>query len=144
MVSDAQRESSPPTHIQQGIDEGATLVAGGPDAPEGLDKGYFVKPTVFSDVTPAMTIAQEEIFGPVLVIMPYDTEDEAVEIANKHRLRAFRRRPAEAPSAPLRVARRLRTGARYALNRAGRPVAECAVRRLQGVRQRPGARPSSA
>jgi len=69
-------------YIQKGIDEGATLVTGGVDAPEGLDKGYFVKPTIFSDVTSDMTIAQEEIFGPVLVIMPYDTEDEAVEIAN--------------------------------------------------------------
>ncbi len=69
-------------YIQKGIDEGATLVAGGLGAPEGLDKGYFVKPTVFADVTPEMTIAQEEIFGPVLAIMPYENEDEAVEIAN--------------------------------------------------------------
>jgi aldehyde dehydrogenase (NAD+) len=69
-------------YIQKGIDEGATLVTGGVDAPEGLDTGYFVKPTIFSDVTSDMTIAQEEIFGPVLVIMPYDSEDEAVEIAN--------------------------------------------------------------
>jgi acyl-CoA reductase-like NAD-dependent aldehyde dehydrogenase len=68
--------------IQQGIDEGAALVAGGVEAPEGLDTGYFVQPTVFSNVTRDMTIAREEIFGPVLSIMPYDTEDEAVEIAN--------------------------------------------------------------
>jgi acyl-CoA reductase-like NAD-dependent aldehyde dehydrogenase len=57
-------------------------LTGGPEAPEGLEKGFFVRPTVFSGVTADMTIAQEEIFGPVLVIMPYDTEDEAVEIAN--------------------------------------------------------------
>jgi acyl-CoA reductase-like NAD-dependent aldehyde dehydrogenase len=69
-------------YIQKGIDEGATLVTGGVDAPEGLDTGYFVKPTIFSDVTTDMTIAQEEIFGPVLVIMPYDDEAEALEIAN--------------------------------------------------------------
>ena len=69
-------------YIQKGIDEGATLVTGGPDAPEGLDTGYFVQPTVFSNVTRDMTIAQEEIFGPVLSIMPYDTEEEAIEIAN--------------------------------------------------------------
>ncbi len=69
-------------YIQKGIDEGATLVTGGTETPEGLDKGYFVKPTIFADVTSDMTIAQEEIFGPVLVIMPYDSEDEAVEIAN--------------------------------------------------------------
>jgi aldehyde dehydrogenase (NAD+) len=69
-------------YIQKGIDEGATLVTGGVDAPEGLDTGYFVKPTIFADVTADMTIAQEEIFGPVLVIMPYDDEDDALRIAN--------------------------------------------------------------
>ena len=69
-------------YIQKGIDEGATLVTGGVEPPEGLDKGYFVQPTIFSDVTTDMTIAQEEIFGPVLVIMPYDDEDDAVRIAN--------------------------------------------------------------
>ncbi len=69
-------------YIQKGIDEGAKLVVGGTGAPEGHDKGYFVQPTVFSEVTKDMTIAQEEIFGPVLSILPYDTEDEAVEIAN--------------------------------------------------------------
>ena len=68
--------------IQAGIDEGATLVAGGTGRPEGLDKGYFVKPTVFADVTNDMTIAREEIFGPVLSILPYDDEDEAIRIAN--------------------------------------------------------------
>jgi betaine-aldehyde dehydrogenase len=69
-------------YIAKGIDEGAKLVTGGAEPPEGLDKGYFVRPTVFSDVTTDMTIAQEEIFGPVLSILPYDTEEEAVRIAN--------------------------------------------------------------
>ena len=68
--------------IQAGIDEGATLAAGGTGRPENLDKGYFVKPTVFADVTNDMTIACEEIFGPVLSIVPYDDEDEAIRIAN--------------------------------------------------------------
>ena len=68
--------------IQAGIDEGATLAAGGTGRPENLDKGYFVKPTVFADVTNDMTIAREEIFGPVLSIVPYDDEDEAIRIAN--------------------------------------------------------------
>ena len=68
--------------IQTGIDEGARLVCGGVGMPDGAGKGYFVKPTVFSDVTNDMRIAREEIFGPVLCILPYDTEDEAVEIAN--------------------------------------------------------------
>jgi acyl-CoA reductase-like NAD-dependent aldehyde dehydrogenase len=69
-------------YIKKGVDEGATLLTGGAELPEGLDKGYFVRPTVFSNVTRDMTIAQEEIFGPVLSIIPYDTEEEAVEIAN--------------------------------------------------------------
>ncbi|WP_301147363.1 aldehyde dehydrogenase family protein [Mycobacterium simiae] len=68
--------------IQQGIDEGATLVAGGPGRPAGLDKGYYVKPTVFANVTNDMTIAREEIFGPVLCILGYDDIDHAIEIAN--------------------------------------------------------------
>lgn len=69
-------------YINKGIDEGAKLLTGGADVPDGLERGYFVSPTVFSDVTTGMTIAQEEIFGPVLSIMPYDDEDEAVQIAN--------------------------------------------------------------
>ncbi len=68
--------------INTGIDEGATLVAGGPGRPGGLSKGYFVKPTVFSDVRNDMTIAREEIFGPVLCILSYDDENDAVRIAN--------------------------------------------------------------
>lgn len=68
--------------IQKGIDEGATLVAGGPGRPDGLNRGYYVKPTVFADVTNDMTIAREEIFGPVLCILPYDSEEQAIEMAN--------------------------------------------------------------
>jgi len=68
--------------IQKGIDEGATLVAGGTGRPDGLDVGYFVKPTVFGDVNNDMAVAREEIFGPVLAILPYETEAEAIEIAN--------------------------------------------------------------
>ncbi|MBX3578178.1 MAG: aldehyde dehydrogenase family protein [Rhizobiaceae bacterium] len=69
--------------IQKGIDEGARLVAGGTGRPAGLNRGYFVRPTVFADVSNDMTIAREEIFGPVLSILPFDTEDEAVAIANE-------------------------------------------------------------
>ena len=68
--------------IQAGIDEGATLVAGGTGRPEGIDAGFYVKPTVFADVTNDMRIAREEIFGPVLCILPYDSEDEAIAMAN--------------------------------------------------------------
>ncbi len=68
--------------IQKGIDEGARLVAGGPGRPEGFNRGFFVRPTVFADANNDMTIAREEIFGPVLTIMPFDTEEEALGIAN--------------------------------------------------------------
>ncbi|MEH6527041.1 MAG: aldehyde dehydrogenase family protein [Sneathiella sp.] len=68
--------------IEKGIEEGANLVAGGPGRPEGFNRGYFVRPTVFADVSNNMTIAREEIFGPVLSIIPFDTEEEAVQIAN--------------------------------------------------------------
>lgn len=68
--------------IHAGIDEGATLVAGGPDRPEGLQKGYFVRPTIFSNVDNRMTVAQEEIFGPVVVIIGYRDVDDAIRIAN--------------------------------------------------------------
>jgi aldehyde dehydrogenase (NAD+) len=68
--------------IQKGIDEGATLAAGGVGRPDGLDKGYYAKPTVFANVSNDMTIAREEIFGPVISIIPYDDEEEAIRIAN--------------------------------------------------------------
>lgn len=68
--------------IASGIEQGASLVVGGPGKPDGLETGYYVKPTVFRDVTNNMEIAREEIFGPVLCILGYDTEDEAVEIGN--------------------------------------------------------------
>ena len=68
--------------IEKGIEEGATLVAGGPGKPDGFNAGYYIKPTIFSDVSNDMTIAREEIFGPVLSILPYKDEDEAISIAN--------------------------------------------------------------
>jgi len=69
-------------YIEKGMTEGARLVAGGPGRPTGMNKGYFVRPTVFADVVPGMTIEKEEIFGPVLSIIPFDTEDDAIRIAN--------------------------------------------------------------
>jgi aldehyde dehydrogenase (NAD+) len=81
LVSEVQRERVR-GYIEKGIAEGAKLVTGGAEAPEGLDTGYFVRPTVFSEVTPEMTIAREEIFGPVLVIQPYDGVEDGVRIAN--------------------------------------------------------------
>ena len=79
MVNAAQRDRVR-AYIEKGIAEGATLATGGPDAP--LERGYFVRPTVFAAVRPESTIAQEEIFGPVLSVIPYRSEAEAVEIAN--------------------------------------------------------------
>lgn len=97
-------------YIRKGIEEGATLVCGGPEPPEGLEKGYFVRPTVFADVRPDMTIAQEEIFGPVLSIIPYETEEEAVEIANGTIYGLSGAVQSSDQERALRVARRLRTG----------------------------------
>jgi acyl-CoA reductase-like NAD-dependent aldehyde dehydrogenase len=97
-------------YIHTGIGEGATLVTGGADTPEGLDEGYYVRPTVFSDVENDMTIAREEIFGPVLSIIGYDDEEDAVRIANDTEYGlAGAVWSADADRAE-RVARRLRTG----------------------------------
>ncbi|MFZ3007176.1 MAG: aldehyde dehydrogenase family protein [Phenylobacterium sp.] len=96
--------------IQAGIDEGATLVAGGVGRPDGLDKGYYVKPTVFANVTSDMTIAKEEIFGPVLSILGYDTLDQAIEVGNdtEYGLAAYVQ--AEDLNAARKVASKLRAG----------------------------------
>ncbi len=97
-------------YIQKGIAEGATLVAGGAEPPEGLDKGYFVRPTVFANVDNQMTIAQEEIFGPVLSIIGYQDEDDAVRIANDTVYGLSGGVWSGDPARAQRVARRLRTG----------------------------------
>ncbi|MFW0796451.1 aldehyde dehydrogenase family protein [Gordonia sp. CPCC 205515] len=81
LVSDVQRDRVR-AMITSGIDEGATLLTGGVEAPDGLDAGYYVRPTVFTDTTPDMRIVKEEIFGPVLVLQTYETEDEAIALAN--------------------------------------------------------------
>lgn len=95
-------------YIAKGIEEGAKLVAGGLDKP--VDQGFFVAPTVFSDVKSSMAIAQEEIFGPVLSILPYDTEDEAVQIANDSRYGLSGAVWAADEAGAVQVAKRLRTG----------------------------------
>ena len=109
LASAAQRERVS-GYIEKGIQEGATVVAGGAGAPEGLDRGYYVRPTVFSGVTPDMTIAQEEIFGPVLSILPYDDEENAVEIANGVVYGLAGGVWSADPARAEAVARRLRTG----------------------------------
>lgn len=81
LVSEAQR-TRVRRYIQTGINEGARLVTGGVEPPQGCTRGYFVRPTVFADVCPQMTIAREEIFGPVLCVLPFDDEEHAVELAN--------------------------------------------------------------
>jgi betaine-aldehyde dehydrogenase len=92
------------------VKEGAKLVTGGADQPEGLSKGYYVKPTVFADVRSDMTIAREEIFGPVLSILTYEDEDEAVRIANDTIYGLAGGVWSADPERAKRVARRLRTG----------------------------------
>ena len=109
LVSAAQRDRVR-NYIDKGVGEGARLVTGGADAPDGLDRGFFVAPTVFSDVTRDMTIAREEIFGPVLVILPYDSEEEAVDIANDTDYGLAGGVWSGDPEHAKAVARRLRTG----------------------------------
>ena len=96
--------------INVGIKEGATLATGGPDLPNGLNKGYFVKPTIFTDVNNDMRIAREEIFGPVLSIIPFETEEEAIAIANDTSYGLGNYLQTEDKEKAKRVARKLRAG----------------------------------
>ena len=96
--------------IQVGIDEGAKLVAGGTGKPDGLDKGYFVKPTAFADVNNQMQIARTEIFGPVLSIIPFETEEEAIKIANDTPYGLLNFIQTQDQKKANRVARKLRSG----------------------------------
>ena len=98
------------TLIKKGIDEGAKLVAGGPGKPNGLEKGYFVKPTVFADVNNDMDIARTEIFGPVLSVMPFETEEEAIQIANDTPYGLTNYIQTQDKEKVKRVARKLRSG----------------------------------
>jgi aldehyde dehydrogenase (NAD+) len=98
------------TLIQKGIDEGAKLVAGGTGKPEGLDKGYFVKPTVFADVNNNMDVARTEIFGPVLSVIPFETEEEAIKIANDTTYGLTNYIQTQDSEKVQRVARKLRSG----------------------------------
>jgi aldehyde dehydrogenase (NAD+) len=109
MVSEAQRDRVR-SYIEKGIEEGATLATGGPTAPDGLDTGYYIRPTVFANVRPDSTIAQEEIFGPVLSVIPYNDVDEAVEIANNTIYGLAGAVFAGDEESALAVAKRLRTG----------------------------------
>ena len=96
--------------IEVGINEGARLIAGGPGRPEDLNRGYFVRPTVFADVNNQMTIAREEIFGPVLSMIPFDTEEEAIQIANDTPYGLTDYVQTQDAAKASRVARRLRAG----------------------------------
>ncbi|MBI4854869.1 MAG: aldehyde dehydrogenase family protein [Acidobacteria bacterium] len=109
LVSETQRDRVR-GYIKKGIEEGATLVTGGAEAPEGLEKGYFIRPTVFANVNNSMTIAREEIFGPVLSIIPYENEDDAVRIANDTIYGLGGGVWSKDVERAKRVARRLRTG----------------------------------
>ncbi len=99
--------------IQSGIDEGATLAAGGPELPNGMNKGYFIKPTIFTNVTNDMRIAKEEIFGPVLSIIPFETEDEAIKIVNDTEYGLGNYLQTEDKEKAKRVSRKLNAGIIY-------------------------------
>ena len=127
--------------IQKGIDEGATVAAGGVGRPDGFKRGYYVKPTVFANVNNDMTIAREEIFGPVLVIIPYETEEEAIAHRQRHAVRPRRLRAGlggARAQGRAQAARRQRAHQR----RVRRPGH--AVRRLQAIGPRPRRRPVRA
>ena len=109
LVSGAQRDRVR-NFIDKGVGEGATLLTGGVEAPEGLSAGFFIRPTVFSSVTRDMTIARDEIFGPVLSIIPYDTEEEAIDIANDSEYGLAGGVWSGDPERAKAVARQLRTG----------------------------------
>ena len=109
LVSAVQRDRVR-NYIKKGSEEGATLVTGGAEQPESTPKGFFVKPTVFADVTPTMTIAREEIFGPVLSIIAYDDEADAIRIANDTVYGLAGAVWSSDPARAQRVARKLRTG----------------------------------
>jgi acyl-CoA reductase-like NAD-dependent aldehyde dehydrogenase len=109
LVSAAQQQRVR-DYINKGIDEGARIITGGVQPPEGLEKGYYVAPTIFSDVTNDMTIAQEEIFGPVLCIIPYDSEEEAVAIANDSTYGLAGGVWAATDEKAFEIARKIRTG----------------------------------
>jgi len=99
--------------INSGIEEGATLAAGGPELPNGLNKGYFIKPTIFTNVTNDMEIAKKEIFGPVLSIIPFETEEEAIKITNDTEYGLGNYLQTEDEEKAKRVARKLRSGIVY-------------------------------
>src|SRR5262245_53779954 len=109
VISDKQRQRVL-GYIQKGVDEGATALVGGPDAPTGFDKGFYVRPTLFTDVDNSMAIAQEEIFGPVLAVIPFDDEDDAVRIANDSPYGLAGNVMAGTLDHALAVAKRLRAG----------------------------------
>jgi acyl-CoA reductase-like NAD-dependent aldehyde dehydrogenase len=109
LVSEVQRDRVR-SYISKGIEEGAKLLTGGAEQPDGLDKGFYIRPTVFSNVTNDMTIAREEIFGPVLSIIPYDTEEEAIEIANDTPYGLAGGVWAGSQERAIEIAQRLRTG----------------------------------
>lgn len=109
LVSAAQRDRVRRL-IEKGVEEGARLVTGGPEPPAGCTRGYFVRPTVFADVRPNMTIAQEEIFGPVLAVLPFEDEEDAIRIANDTRYGLAAAVWSGDPQRAERVARRIRAG----------------------------------
>jgi acyl-CoA reductase-like NAD-dependent aldehyde dehydrogenase len=109
-VISAKQRSRVLSYIRKGVDEGAKLLVGGTEPPAGRDRGFWVRPTLFVDVDNRMTIAQEEIFGPVLVVLPYEDEDDAVRIANDSVYGLAGNVMSGSPERAMAVARQLRAG----------------------------------
>jgi aldehyde dehydrogenase (NAD+) len=137
MVSERQWERVQ-SYIRRGVEEGARIVAGGPGRPEGLPDGYFVRPTLFADVTNDMTIAREEIFGPVLSILTYRDDDHAVEIANDTTYGLHAYVFSSDPARAYRVASRLEAG-RVAINGGFEPLSPFGGFKQSGIGREYGA-----
>ena len=138
LVAERQQERVD-KYIALGQEEGARVVVGGNGRPDGISKGWYVQPTVFADVTNDMRIAQEEIFGPVLAVIPFDDVDDAVRIANDSEFGlAGSVWTGDPTGVGMDVARRVRTGT-FGVNQYTMDFV-APVRRLQGLRHRPGVR----
>jgi acyl-CoA reductase-like NAD-dependent aldehyde dehydrogenase len=138
LVSGLQRERVR-GYVERAIADGARVIAGGTDAPDGLDRGYFFRPTVLGDVRPEMEVAQEEIFGPVVCLIPYKDDDDAVALANDSRYGLAGAVWSDDRDRAMAVARRMRTGRVVVNGGAFNPIAPFGGYRQSGIGRELGA-----
>jgi aldehyde dehydrogenase (NAD+) len=138
LVSGLQRERVR-GYVERAIADGARVIAGGTDAPDGLDRGYFFRPTVLGDVRPEMEIAQEEVFGPVVCLIPYEDDDDAVALANDSRYGLAGAVWSDDRDRAMAVARRMRTGRVVVNGGAFNPIAPFGGYRQSGIGRELGA-----